>query len=365
MELKSYFDSSPGNWNNNLNLAAVEVGFCQSVCWADILGKVDNARTIYLEVYDDEKIISSLLLFHKIPWDRENQKIKKGVYEYLSGKHKGWLLWMDGPAFYSSNKTKTLGALKLILGWIDDYAVQYNLYKAGSLGFSHLSKWANDREIKNLFTQFGYKSETKATYLVDLTLNENEIWQNLKSSARKSIKKSEKQNIKIVKISSLEEYRNKFYLPYVEMENEFGRATNPWKAEEIQWNVGHEKFYHYFVAETENDEIIATLGMYIFNGTATEIASSMGKKAFEEKLPAQDLLHWKLILAAKKLGCHTFDLAGVSTNPADLKEAGIRQFKEKWGGRYTEYFTFNKLSYSWYGSIVNKIEYAIRKILNK
>ncbi|MBM3711834.1 MAG: peptidoglycan bridge formation glycyltransferase FemA/FemB family protein [Actinobacteria bacterium] len=342
--IKEYNLQQLQNWDEKLYSVGSEAGFCQSSCWAKIIGKIDNARPIFLEVYNNNEIVLSLLLFHKIPWDREKHKGNKGIYEYLSGKHKGWLMWMDGPVFHSTDSIKTLGSLRLILDWIGDYVKKNDLYKIESLGFPHQSKWTIDSDVKNLFVQFGYSPKTKATYLVDITLDEKEIWKNLKSSAKKSIKKAQKHCIKVIQIRSLEEYRNKFYLPYVEMEKDFGRVTNPWRAEEIQWNEGYEKFYHYFVAETANREIIATLGMYVYNGTATEIASSMSKKAYIEKIPAQDLLHWEMILEAKRLGCHTFDLAGVNPNPVDSKEKGIKQFKDKWGGVYTEYYTYEKVS---------------------
>jgi lipid II:glycine glycyltransferase (peptidoglycan interpeptide bridge formation enzyme) len=82
--------------------------------------------------------------------------------------------------------------------------------------------------------------------------------------------------------------------------------------------------------------------MYMFNGVATEIASALSPQAFTQKIPAQDILHWEMLLEAKKAGCHTFDMAGVNPNSSNPKEAGIRRFKEKWGGRYVEYQTFEK-----------------------
>lgn len=365
MQLKVYYGSCPPNWDDNLGNAAHEAGFCQSVCWANIICKVDNAKAIYIQVFDNNDIILSLLFFHKIPWDRGKHKIKKGIYELLSGTNKGWLTMMDGPVFYTYDRVQTLESLNLILNWIEDYVIKNGLYKVESHGFSHQSMWAIDSDIKSIFNRFGYCSNTRATYLVDLTLDEKEIWNNLKNSAKKSIRKAKKLGVNVFKINSLEEYRKKFYLPYVEMEKAFGRKTNPWQAEEVQWNEGHEIFYHYYIVQTNVGEIIGTLGMYIFNRTATEIASSMSKKAFTEKLPAQDILHWEMILEAKRLGCNTFNLAGINPNPTNSKEVGIRQFKEKWGGKYVEFFTYEKLSSSWSIVAADKIKKIVRKYLLK
>jgi lipid II:glycine glycyltransferase (peptidoglycan interpeptide bridge formation enzyme) len=65
-------------------------------------------------------------------------------------------------------------------------------------------------------------------------------------------------------------------------------------------------------------------------------------EAQQEKIPAQDLLHWELMLRSRQLGCRAFDLAGISPDPATPKEVGIRRFKEKWGGEYVEYYTFER-----------------------
>ena len=106
---------------------------------------------------------------------------------------------------------------------------------------------------------------------------------------------------------------------------------------ERMWREDRDGYYHYYVAESTEGETLATLGMYVFNGVATEVASALSPKAFEHKIPAQDLLHWEMLLEAKRAGCHTFDLAGVDPSVTDHKAAGIRRFKEKWGGRYVEY----------------------------
>jgi lipid II:glycine glycyltransferase (peptidoglycan interpeptide bridge formation enzyme) len=82
--------------------------------------------------------------------------------------------------------------------------------------------------------------------------------------------------------------------------------------------------------------------MYVFNGVATETASALTAHAYSQKIPAQDLLHWEMMLEAKRMGCHTFNLAGVSPNPIDPKSEGIRRFKEKWGGTFFEYTRFER-----------------------
>ena len=131
-----------------------------------------------------------------------------------------------------------------------------------------------------------------------------------------------------------------FYKTYKASEEYHGRQCNPFS--KIPYEEDRNGYYHYFIAESINGSTLATLGMYIFNGVATEIMSTLAPEALKLKVPAQDILHWEMMLEAKHLGCLTFDLAGINTNPQTPKEIGIRRFKEKWGGEYVEYYTYKK-----------------------
>ena len=99
------------------------------------------------------------------------------------------------------------------------------------------------------------------------------------------------------------------------------------------WNIDGGRHYRFFVAQDANGRVLATLGSYRFNRLATEIMSHRTDASFEENLPAQDLLHWHMFKAHKSAGDRWFNLAGYSPDPGNHKEAGIRRFKKKWGGR--------------------------------
>ena len=115
----------------------------------------------------------------------------------------------------------------------------------------------------------------------------------------------------------------------------------------------------------DSDIVLACLGMYIFNGVATEFASSISALAYEKKIPVQDILHWEMMLEAKRMGCHTFDMAGVNPSPQTPKEKGIRQFKEKWGGRYVEYNIYHKDMMLWLNKGVRIIKSLVKRLLRR
>jgi lipid II:glycine glycyltransferase (peptidoglycan interpeptide bridge formation enzyme) len=119
------------------------------------------------------------------------------------------------------------------------------------------------------------------------------------------------------------------------------------------------------VVENGDKDILACLGMYVFNSVATENASSLSPLAYQNKIPAQDLLHWEMMLEAKRMGCHTFDMAGVNPNPQTPKESGIRRFKEKWGGKYVEYNIYHKDMMPWLNKGVRIIKPFVKRLLKR
>jgi lipid II:glycine glycyltransferase (peptidoglycan interpeptide bridge formation enzyme) len=208
--------------------------------------------------------------------------------------------------------------------------------------FAHDGKVGSQGPVRRTFEQHGYVMSLWGSYLVDLTQTEEQLWKGAKPAARKSTNRARSFNLKIVKINSIEQLRLNIYEPYETFERGAGRKSVPWANFKAIWDLDNENNYSFFYAESPELGVLAVLGMFNFNDVATEIASAISPIAFERKIPAQDLLHWEMMLAAKAAGCHTFDLAGVDPQ-AEGKAAGIRRFKEKWGGRYVEYPVFKKV----------------------
>jgi len=341
MQVLSYKSQPPLDWDNFILNSGEYSGLCQSSYWARVLSRVDNSIPVFLVVINNEnKILAALLFFHKTPWDRRTMKKQKGLKHYLLGNYKGWIEWLDGPVIKTKlNSMDRVKVMRLLLDEVCDYALKNRLMRSNFLGFPHISTMTKNMETKRLFKEYGYSSEKWGTFLVKLDFDEDYLWKQIDRAARKNINKCIKQGIRVTEAKSFEEFVLNFYNPYVFAENAFGRQVDSIDVFKVMWEEDVQGYYHYYYVKLQND-ILATLGMYVFNGVATEISSSLSPKAYEMKIPAQDLLHWHLLLEAKKMGCHTFDLAGVSPNPQNSKEEGIRRFKAKWGGEYVEYYRY-------------------------
>jgi len=344
MKVITHYVTPPANWDQGL-MSSSEAGFCQSTYWGKVMKRIEGAVPIFLEVIDsNDQIMAMLMILQRIPWDRYQMKRNQQIKHLLMGKNKGWLEWLDGPIFFAQDGKDRLETVKCLLNWVDDYTKKNKLYYVSVLGLSHASAYQLDEGILSMMSKHGYVPSKWATYLVDLNHSEDDLLKNLNRAAIKNIKKREKMGCEIRRLTSFNEIENFFYKPYCAFEEATGRKVmNPIGVTKILWEEDDHQYYQYYAAITADGEVIGTLAMYIFNGVATEIASSISPQALEQKIPAQDFLHWHLLLEAKRLGCHTFDLAGVAPQPANAKEEGIRRFKAKWGGEYVEYYQYNKI----------------------
>lgn len=341
LELRVAVDPSRLAWDLLLQTRPKEAGFEQSALWANLLRELDHVRPFFLSVAKDGEPLATLLAFHHIPWDRARQGPKSGLRQWFSGSRHGWLQWHGGPTLYTENKELAGQALRLLLNWLDDYARKNRLFYIHG-AFTHSTIQGNADFVHNLFNQFDYKRQKWATYDIDLNQDEQALWRGLKAAARKSVKKAQREGLAVKQIQTIDELKTDFHDPYQAFESAAGRAAKPWSSFEATWRLDEQKLYRFYAARDSNDEVMAVLGMYIFNNIATEIASSLNPKAFEKKLPAQDLLHWEMILEAKRAGAERFDLAGVAPQSQSGKAGRIRQFKEKWGGQYIEYPIYHK-----------------------
>lgn len=333
--------------------------FLQSFCWAKILKIAYGFKPIFLEVQKGDNPIAYFSLHEKFLYI-VSDKIKHKITNFFGKLFTKYLEAIGGPVILEDNKTEEV--IINIIEWLEIYAKKNHIQRINLTPFKYNELYAVNPAIKSFFESYGYSTKTEATYLINLNQGEESLWKYIKHSARKALKQTMKTNLVIKKTKSFKDYIEKFILPYNEMEKEFGRLEFPVSiAKKISEFDLMNKYYHYFYAEIY-EKIVGVLGMYVYNGYATEIMSSTSKYAYNNKIYAQDLLHWQMMLEAKRMGCHTFDLAGVNPNPQTTKEIGIRRFKEKWGGKYIEYNVYSKDMKPTMNRIINHLSMLLKKI---
>jgi hypothetical protein len=194
------------------------------------------------------------------------------------------------------------------------------------------------RALEAVLGPRGYEAAPWATSVVNLDDDEDVLAGRCNPAARKAVRRARRAGLAVVRCMTRDEYVARFLGSYEEANP--GRA-HPFR-EAAVWDLDRDDYYRFYIAVDSRGDVHATLGTYRFNGMATEISSSRTPVGVESGLPAQDLLHWEVLLAHRELGDRLFNLAGYAPDPTDAKEHGIKRFKQKWGGRDVTYARFRR-----------------------
>jgi lipid II:glycine glycyltransferase (peptidoglycan interpeptide bridge formation enzyme) len=245
------------------------------------------------------------------------------------------------PSFFS---VQTRPALNEILTGVDEYAKNKKVVLTiiDSLDFS----------MKQIYQQRGYKVKDYETSILNLEQSESELLTTFKKELRRLLKKDF--DIIIKEISNIEDLIYSYTKCY-EMSN---KEIPDRFFEEAQYKIEYGSHKYYF-AEDSKGNLLGTLAMVVCNGEAKELHSSLTQYAYDNKLPAQDFLHWHIIKEAKKLKCKTFNIAGFQKLPATPKEKGIKQFKLKYSGEVYPMIEFRKYYGIW------RVYYGIKRLLSR
>lgn len=321
-----YSSEAPAGWDTVLNAAGCETNFLQSTFWAHLICTLDEAIPHYFRVIEDSNVLAQALFLQRWPYDRVNR---------CKLANDSFLECYDGPVIIRNEQTEEI--VRHILEAASSLAKSTSATST-TIVFSHTSNLSNSLTLKHQFSKYKYTAKQWGTLLVDIAPPIDTIFMNISHAARKCIKKCWRLGITIDRIESYNDFHTTFMPNYNAIEKSCGRApAHCTLASPDDWS----NYYRFFLARS-GSAVLGGLGMFFFNGVATEVQSTMSLEAFEQKVPVQDLLHWELILEAKRLGCHTLDLAGFNPNPTDEKEAGIARFKTKWGGKTIVYSIFSR-----------------------
>ena len=183
----------------------------------------------------------------------------------------------------------------------------------------------------------GWRGRPWATFLVDLTPSEEEeLWAGLKGSGRKAVRRARSDGVTVERVDSLDGLRD--YYAFIERcAEEQGRRTLGFRDFETMWRHFRGPAIFETFAARHHGEPVTGLSVWGYGSRIAEIGSFTSERANAERLYGGDLIKWEIMRWGHAAGLETFDLSGFNPEPADSKERGIRQFKEKWGGQRVDY----------------------------
>lgn len=311
-------------------------GFCQSSAWAEIHEFINHARSTVVSIErGGARIAAALLSVRPVPAGASRASRWR---RRVSGSGQDYLECIEGPVLRENSAAQTLD---LLLQQVDALARTKNVAAVRFLSPPVRASWCGSDAIAEIFSTHGYRQTPWCTCLVDLMsgADEEALFKTLKHSVRKGVRKCRDAGITIELVDGRDPYLTSFLAPY---RSSIG-DRRPIEAKDADWlALRGAEHYRFFVARSRDGAVLATLGTYSFGGLTTEIMSGRSSEGRDSALPAQDMLHWEVMLAHRRMGASCFDLAGFNPIPVNVKEEGIKRFKEKWGGRLVHMPRFEK-----------------------
>ncbi len=203
----------------------------------------------------------------------------------------------------------------------------------------------------------GFK-DVRATIEIDLTKNENELWNSLDKDARWGVNKAKKTGLEIEILNDEKSWKT-FYEIYKKTSK--SGCIIPLELKEVKEG----DLFCCFL----KDKLIAGAVVKIDGGKVILFLNASDHEYLN--LQPNNLLYWTIIIWAKKKGFKIFDLGGYQLN-AKGKLKNINKFKLRWGGEIKKYYVYSKNPFYILGRktirnihIVKKIRDGIKVWKNK
>lgn len=219
---------------------------------------------------------------------------------------------------------------------------------------------------KNLKPSF-HPLFTKYTFILDLTLSEDEILKKMHHKTRYNIRLSQKHEVHVGIDNSEESFKE-----YLKLTKETTKRQKFYAHDEkyhkLMWetlgNTSNEKFdpnklqAHLLKAEFKNKTLVTYI-LFTFKDT---LYYPYGASSDENReVMASSLTMWEAIRFGKKLGLFKFDMWGAANTPnpkTDDPYYGFHRFKEGFGATLTEFVGS-------YDLVINPLNYRLLTVADK
>ena len=266
-------------------------------------------------VYDEQKrIVGSLLAVVIKEYD--------GFLGYMSSRS----IIQGGPVIKNDDSE----ILEIILKEFS------KIIKSKAIYSQYRNFWEFDNNEKNIFKTLGYKYEDHLDIINKLE-NIEQVWSNLKRSAKKNINKSINNDVKFIEIGKKEELKDIYLL----IQKVYKRAKLPIPDIQLFYNVYDilvpHSLAHFFIAKKDKN-IIG--GRIVFSYKKLIYDWYAGSDEKFQNYRANDFLPWKIMEWGIDNGYKIFDFGGAGKPNVKY---GIRDYKLKFGGDLLTFGRFEKI----------------------
>lgn len=250
-------------------------------------------------------------------------------------------VWLRGPLIFRPSLASDV--LEHILCYVED---NFTPKLVGIQNASLPLDMVDDRPLMEaageLFRRFSYEGRPWATFFVGLRHTPQKLWSTFHASARKNIKKCEREGVEVIEATT-EEHLRLYHDMRVETHLRGGPVIDSF--DRLAASLEHLTSANCgcaFIA-MKGESPVAGLVITHYNGWIEERGVAYSNLGIRQGLHGSDLIKWHIIQWGHKNGYHTYNLAGVNPNPISTKEKNIFRFKKKWGGELIPYAEYTKV----------------------
>ncbi|MGB3368596.1 MAG: hypothetical protein WBA54_13965 [Acidaminobacteraceae bacterium] len=274
---------------------------------------------------------------------------------YSAYDYKKLTYYVYGPYLSIQNQRKTEISRSLLIDMID--SIKNKFINRIILNNDFYGTHGIYDNCGELLKSSGFSIESKYTYLVDLDLTSQDLFSSFKRNLRKSIRQTEKNltGYEFFEFNNCKKDAKEFYT--IINQNRIRNSITPYVFDEV-YAICYD--FRMFGIRNSNG-LLCVLGAYTYSDYVIEAGIGTSNYAYDNKMYVGDLLKWKMMEKFSEEGLKKFDLAGFEKEPKDEKEAGIAQYKAKWGGVEHEYKVYKSVPNAI--TIIKKIKTRILKKL--
>jgi len=187
------------------------------------------------------------------------------------------------------------------------------------------------------FAKEKYKFIPHLNYILDLTLGEQTLWENLSQGLRKSLRKAQEGTIEVIELTTGDHIEalhslvsttySKVHIPCFDLEI-FKKA----------WNLLSPAGYIRVTLAKDHERLLAARAALIYNGRVFDWFAGSSEQG--DAKSANALLAWDMIRWGCQNGAKCFDFGGAGD---PNKHYGVREFKMRFGGQLVNYGRFMRI----------------------
>lgn len=345
----------PISWNSDLLLNPTS-NFLHS---SQFLGKETNEKIpVYISICDENHRIVGQLGLHiiKSPVLYSTTILKKiiSIFPFLSKRG----VWIYGPIIHSINTNEKLQILEQFVSALNNICKKHSLIFIE--GFTSPFDNLMESEIESFFKNCKFELVTHSTYIIDLSLSLDDIWNSISKKTRGDVNRSKRRGITAKRVESKDELKKFLLLHQKWAESKGLIIAEPLKQIENLWqNIqnGSEEFFLAF----QNQNLISGLRLGCFNGIVYThfVVSSYS----ESTSLGGTFLTWFAIEWSKNNNMRYYDLSGGPDSDANSINS-LLFYKKKWGGKKYAHLHLTKINKRFSYMLYTKIFFIIRQYHN-